>query len=96
MRLDTPTTTPDDSAVVARSMSDVSTPVTPTLPSATTVMPSALYIRNHVAVPVATAVPAVMAFAVSTPLDGAPNAVAPNVSVASSVLPLSAVSAVAG
>jgi hypothetical protein len=53
--------------------------------------------RANVAVPVAPAVPDVIAFAVMTPPDvAAPKAVAPKVSVQSSVFPESAVFALAG
>jgi len=53
--------------------------------------------RNHVAVPVASALlSCVMAFAVATPPEAAPKAGLPNVSSASLTWPLMAVSAVAG
>ncbi len=71
-------------------------PEVPTVTSPTTVVPSVLYRRAKVAVPVATAVPDVIAFAVMTPAAAEPKAVAPNVNVASNVLLLSAVFAFTG
>ena len=64
--------------------------------SITTVVASDLKIRAKVGVIAATAVPAVMALAVSRPLTAAGNAVAPKVRVTPSVLPARAASAVAG
>jgi hypothetical protein len=71
-------------------------PVAPTLPSKMAVESSLLKQRAKVAVPFATAVPAVMVFAVATPPDDAPNAVELNVNVTRSVFPLSAVSGFVG
>ena len=50
----------------------------PTLPSNNFVVPSVFRTRNHDAVPVLPAVPEVIEFAVMTPAEDAPNAVAPN------------------
>lgn len=67
----------------------------PTVPSSTAVPSDFVALKND-AVPVATATPDVIAFAVNTPADAAGNAVALNVNVTSSVLPDKAVSPVAG
>ena len=64
--------------------------------SMTTVVPSLLKMRAQVGVMAATAVPEVMALAVSKPLFAAGKAVAPKVRVTPNVLPDKAVSAVAG
>lgn len=74
----------------------IAAPDVPTVASQSAVVPSLLKMRANVAVPLAAAVPDVMALAVSTPAEGDPNAGFPNVSVASSVLPESAVFAFAG
>ena len=75
-------------------------PVAPTLPSKTAVESSDLKNRPNVAVPVATAVPEVIAFAVAVTMppeiDDAGKAVAENVSVTSKVLPDSGASGLAG
>ena len=71
-------------------------PDAPAETSITTVVASALKIRAKVGVIEATAVPAVIALAVSRPLAAAGNAVAPKVRVTPSVLPDRAASAVAG
>ncbi len=87
------TSAPDTSDVVFKL---IAAPVVPTCASQTVVAPPLSRMRAKVAVPVATAVPAVMALAVSTPPVGEPNAGLPNVSVAKSVLPESAVLALTG
>src|SRR4051794_34528065 len=63
-----------------------SDPDAATSPSMTAVVPSDLKRRKNVAVPVATAVPAVMALAVRTPDAATPKVDASPVSVARSVL----------
>jgi hypothetical protein len=74
----------------------ISAPEVPTPKSMTAVVPSCAKARAKVAVPDATAVPLVIAFAVETPDAGAPKLVVEKVSVASTVLPERAVSTVAG
>jgi hypothetical protein len=71
-------------------------PVTPTWTSMTTVVPPAANTLAKIALPVATATPDPMAFAVMTPPDAAPKAVAEKVNVARSVFPDRPVFAVAG
>lgn len=71
-------------------------PDAPAVTSMMTVVPSLLKRRAKVGVMLATAVPAVIALAVSKPLTAAGKAVALSVSVTPSVLVASAVSAVAG
>lgn len=69
----------------------------PTEPSKTTVVPSDLSARNHVAVPVASAaLSCVIAFAVATPATADAKAGLPKRSSARSTWAPSAVSAVAG
>lgn len=87
-------TVPPD--VMAVSFRFMVAPEVLTEPSITAVVASLLNARKNVAVPVAMAVPLVIALAVFTPEAAAPKAVALRVSVASKVFPLSAVSGVAG
>ena len=70
--------------------------VAPQLPSKTATL-ALVSARNHDAVPdAAQSESAVIVFAVATPATAAPNAVAPNVQVASRVCVVMAVSGVAG
>ena len=70
----------------------MSHPDVPTFPSNTGVEPSDSKARNHAAVPLCAIVICAIAFAVNTPLDAAPNAVALKRNVASRFCEVTAVS----
>tara|TARA_R110000765_G_C18788222_1_gene592227 strand:- start:422 stop:706 length:285 start_codon:yes stop_codon:yes gene_type:complete len=83
--------------LMATEFNTISADDVPTVPSNTTVEPSDLRVRNHVAVPVALALEsAVTAPAVETPFDDDPNAVDANRNSAKRVFPERPVFAVDG
>jgi len=86
-----------DPELMATEFNTISAEDVPTVPSNTTDEPSDLSVRNHVAVPVASALESdVIAPAVETPLDDDPKAVDANRNSANRVFPDRAVSAVEG
>jgi hypothetical protein len=90
--LDIVSVTPDVNVTVGTVMSEADVPTEQWNETAAPLV----RISAHATVPLVPITPEVTAFAVAVPLEEAPNAVAPNVCVQSSVLPECAVFAVAG